>query len=150
MLTVDERRVLHCARCGCDFDSRLSRYGFLLLGRRGRDRGPAPPDVRAVLCNPCASELAEDLGLFLLGGDLDAFTKGVITCGRSLRDRVAAKPAGAADELPGRAARNRAGLRADGLPYRVGEVLPGVVRRAGGGGVQDGSGGSGPGAGPES
>ena len=81
-----EARRMFCRRCQRAFDPRVNRYGFLLLQFRGHDRGPFPVGVRDLLCGPCATELLEDLEHFLEGAELDGLRRGVIHCGRSIRD----------------------------------------------------------------
>lgn len=81
-----EQRRMKCSRCRREYDSRLSFYGFLLLGFRGRDAGPKPAELEAVLCAPCARELREDLLLYLQGASLNGLSRGVIHCGVAIRN----------------------------------------------------------------
>jgi hypothetical protein len=139
-LIPDPARELTCYRCRIVVDTRMSRYVFLLLAWRGRDRGEPPADLRRILCGPCARELDEDLEQFLLGGDLSAFRKGVISCGRSLRERVAAEAARETDRGRGPAGYGGGGVPLEGLPRRVGDELGRVAERALGAGGPDGGG----------
>lgn len=84
-LEPDPCRDLTCCRCRRVLDTRQFRYMFVLAAWRGRGGGSAPDDRRWVICGPCGQELEEDLTQFMLGGDMGMFRKGVVSCGRSIR-----------------------------------------------------------------
>lgn len=63
MLTADAARVMTCDRCGRTVDSRLFRYGVLVVGWRGRLAGSERGGVtrRGLYCGPCLDDLCNAL-----------------------------------------------------------------------------------------